>query len=859
MLPIRERKPLLQKQTAEAEQSTKLITEPLKPKSSAEDPALLFLLRTKTRTTLRPMRYDFSKTEKKWQARWKQQETFKTGEAPEKPKYYVLDMFPYPSGSGLHVGHLEGYTASDISARYRRSRGYNVLHPMGWDAFGLPAEQFAIKTGTHPSDTTQKNIANFKETLQAMGFSYDWSREINTTDPGYFQWTQWIFLKLHEMGLAYMSEVDVNWCVELRAVLANEEVEEKLADGLTVVRRPLRQWVLKITAYADRLLEDLDGLDWPENVKQMQRNWIGRSEGVEVDFELRCHRTMLRVYTTRPDTLFGATYLVISPEHAMAEKLATAQQLVAVKEYIAKAKLKTELERTGLQKDKTGVFTGSYAINPATGEPLPVWISDFVLTSYGTGAIMSVPAHDSRDWEFAKQYGLPIIEVVKSPHDVQQEVFEGKDSTVVNSSNNDISLNGLAFPEAFELMASWLEKKKAGKRKVNYRLRDWIFSRQRYWGEPIPIKHYPDGTLKPETSLPLMLPEVEAYQPTETGESPLANIPEWLNGTDENGPFRRETNTMPQWAGSCWYYLRFIDPHNSKLPVDPAKEAYWMNVDLYIGGAEHAVLHLLYARFWHKVLFDLKVVSTKEPFQRLFNQGMILGEDNEKMSKSRGNVIPADHVLQTYGADAVRLYEMFLGPLEQVKPWNTNGIEGVSRFLSRVWRLVWPEPEGTRADLSTLAPSPDLLRRMHKTIKKVAADTENLKFNTAIAEMMVFTNELHRTGESSRIAVETLLLLLAPYAPHLSEELWEALGHQESISLAPFPEFDPELAQDKEVTIAVQVNGKLRGSFTAAPGCPKEQLLNEAKALEGVKKFLEGVTIMKEIVVPDKLINFAVK
>jgi leucyl-tRNA synthetase len=805
------------------------------------------------------MRYDFSKTEKKWQARWKQQETFKTGEAPEKPKYYVLDMFPYPSGSGLHVGHLEGYTASDISARYRRSRGFNVLHPMGWDAFGLPAEQFAIKTGTHPSDTTQKNIANFKETLQAMGFSYDWSREINTTDPGYFRWTQWIFLKLHEMGLAYMSEVDVNWCVELRAVLANEEVEEKLADGLTVVRRPLRQWVLKITAYADRLLEDLDGLDWPENVKQMQRNWIGRSEGVEVDFELRCHRTMLRVYTTRPDTLFGATYLVISPEHAMAEKLATAQQLVAVKEYIANAKLKTELERTGLQKDKTGVFTGSYAINPATGEPLPVWISDFVLTSYGTGAIMSVPAHDSRDWEFAKRYNLPIIEVVKSPHDVQEAVFEGKESAALNSNNSEISLDGLAFPEAFALMASWLEKKKTGKRKVNYRLRDWIFSRQRYWGEPIPIKHYPDGTLKPETSLPLMLPEVEAYQPTETGESPLANIPEWLHGSDENGPFRRETNTMPQWAGSCWYYLRFIDPHNSDLPLDPQKEAYWMNVDLYIGGAEHAVLHLLYARFWHKVLFDIGVVSTKEPFQKLFNQGMILGEDNEKMSKSRGNVIPADKVLGEYGADAVRLYEMFLGPLEQVKPWNTNGIEGISRFLSRVWRLVWPEPEGPRAELPAEAPSPDILRRMHKTIKKVGEDTENLKFNTAIAEMMVFTNELHRTGESSREAIETLLLLLAPYAPHLSEELWEALGHPESISLVPFPQFDPELARDSEVTIAVQINGKLRGTFTAAPGTPKEQLLCEAKALESVQKFLEGVTIMKEIAVPDKLINFAVK
>ncbi len=805
------------------------------------------------------MKYEFSTIEKKWQASWQKHNTFATGKEADKPKYYVLDMFPYPSGTGLHVGHLEGYTASDITARYKRSCGYNVLHPMGWDAFGLPAEQFAIKTGTHPKTTTENNIRSFKETLQAMGFSYDWEREINTTDPGYFKWTQWIFLKLYDMGLAYMSEVDVNWCEELKTVLANEEVEEKIAEGYTVIRRPLRQWVLKITAYADRLIADLEELEWPENVKQMQRNWIGRSEGVNIDFELPCHKEKLRVYTTRPDTLFGATYLVISPEHPLAEKLATAQQLVEVKHYIGQAKLKTELERTGLQKEKTGVFTGSYAINPATNEPLPVWISDFVLTSYGTGAIMSVPAHDSRDWEFAKQYNLPIIEVIKSPHDVQEKVFEDKDSTCVNSSNSEITLDGLSFSESFERMASWLERKKVGERKVNYKLRDWIFSRQRYWGEPIPIKHYEDGTLRTETHLPLVLPEVEAYQPSSTGESPLANIPDWLYGSDEHGSFRRETNTMPQWAGSCWYYLRFIDPDNTGQLIDPEKERYWMNVDLYIGGAEHAVLHLLYAMFWHKVLFDIGVVSSKEPFKRLFNQGMILGEDNEKMSKSRGNVIPADHVLERYGADAVRLYEMFLGPLEQVKPWNTNGIEGVSRFLSKVWRLIYPEHEGPAASLTMEAMPDELLRRMHKTIKKVSEDTENLKFNTAIAEMMVFVNELQKAGCKNREAVETLLLLLAPYAPHISEELWEAIGHSVSISSEHFPSYDPQLVEDTVLTIAVQINGKLRGTFLAPAKSPKELLLAEAKKVESVLKFLEGQTIVREIVIPDKLVSFAVK
>ncbi len=805
------------------------------------------------------MKYEFSTIEKKWQAYWEKHNTFISGDNADKPKYYVLDMFPYPSGTGLHVGHLEGYTASDITARYKRSCGYNVLHPMGWDAFGLPAEQFAIKTGTHPKTTTENNIRSFKETLQAMGFSYDWQREINTTDPGYFKWTQWIFLKLYDMGLAYMSEVDVNWCEELKTVLANEEVEEKIAEGHTVVRRPLRQWVLKITAYADRLLADLEELEWPDNVKQMHRNWIGRSEGVNIDFELPCHKQKLRVYTTRPDTLFGATYLVISPEHPLAKKLATATQLILVKDYIRQATLKTELERTGLQKEKTGVFTGSYAINPATGKPLPVWISDFVLTSYGTGAIMSVPAHDSRDWEFAKQYDLPIIEVIKSPHNVQEKVFEDKDSVCVNSSNSEISLDGLKFCDAFENMASWLETHKLGERKVNFKLRDWIFSRQRYWGEPIPIKHYDDGSIRLETSLPLVLPEVEAYHPSSTGESPLANIPHWLFGTDEHGPFRRETNTMPQWAGSCWYYLRFIDPDNNVQLIDPEKERYWMNVDLYIGGAEHAVLHLLYARFWHKVLFDLGVVSSKEPFKKLFNQGMILGEDNEKMSKSRGNVIPADHVLERYGADAVRLYEMFLGPLEQVKPWNTNGIEGISRFLSKVWRLIYPE-NAMQAALLTDEEMPDeLLRRMHKTVKKVSEDTENLKFNTAIAEMMIFVNELHKTGCKNRNAIETLIIILAPYAPHIAEELWEAIGHNSSVNSRPFPLFDPNLVEDSLLTIAVQVNGKLRGTFIAPAKSQKETLLTEAKKVKSVIKFLEGQTIVREIVIPDKLVSFAVK
>ena len=805
------------------------------------------------------MKYDFTTIEQKWQAYWANHETFKTQDSSDKPKYYVLDMFPYPSGSGLHVGHLEGYTASDIMARLKRSKGFEVLHPMGWDAFGLPAEQYAIKTGTHPRVTTEANVKSFKDTLQRMGFSYDWSREINTTDLEYVKWTQWIFLKLYEKGLAYVDEVPVNWCEELKVVLANEEVDEKINDGYTVVRRPLRQWVLKITAYAERLLQDLELVDWPESIKEMQRNWIGKSIGAELDFHIQGSEHNLRIFTTRPDTVFGATYMVLSPEHPLLAEITTDQYKAELEAYQKLAQLKSDLERTGLQKQKTGVFTGAYAINPATGKAIPIWISDFVLMSYGTGAIMSVPAHDERDWEFAKKFNLPIIEVIKSPHSVQEAVFDGKDSVCVNSANEEISIDGLNYQEAFDKISDWFEQKGLGQRKVNYKLRDWVFSRQRYWGEPIPIKHYEDGSMRPELNLPLELPEVTAYEPSGTGESPLANIDSWLYGEDEHGKFRRETNTMPQWAGSCWYYLRFIDPKDPNALVDAGKEKYWMNIDLYIGGAEHAVLHLLYARFWHKVLYDVGVVSTKEPFQKLFNQGMILGEDNEKMSKSRGNVVPADDVLKNYGADAVRLYEMFLGPLEQVKPWSTNGIEGISRFLGKVWRLVYPNENDSVVQVND-SPMPEGIgKQMHKTIKKVGDDMAQLKFNTAISEMMIYTNELQKHKCTSREAIETLLVLLSSFAPHITEELWQALGHKESISFARFPEYDPQLAKDDVVTIAVQVNGKLRGTFEAAAGTDKQEVLTQAKTVESVARFIDGKTIVKEIVVPNKLVNLVAK
>jgi leucyl-tRNA synthetase len=813
------------------------------------------------------MKYNFSDIEKKWQQIWSEQQPFKTHEDPAKPKYYVLDMFPYPSGAGLHVGHLEGYTATDIVARYKRAKGFSVLHPMGWDAFGLPAEQYAIKTGTHPRLTTEENIRNFKSSLQRLGFSYDWSREINTTDTDYVKWTQWIFIKLYEKNLAYLAEIPVNWCVEEKTVLANEEVAEYEEKGLTVIRKPLRQWVLKITAYAERLLADLDELDWSESIKDMQRNWIGKSIGCEIQFEILGNET-LTIFTTRPDTIFGATYMVLSPEHPLVEKITTGAQQEVIKAYQVAAQKKSDLERSGLQKEKNGVFTGGYARNPATDQNIPIWIADYVLMSYGTGAIMAVPAHDERDYEFAtlmnREHSLntiDIVQVVASPNGETALPFISKEGICINSHKGDLNLNGLNFKEAFATAADYLESKNIGKRKVNYKLRDWVFSRQRYWGEPIPIKHYSNGTMTTEMRLPLTLPEVEKYEPSGTGESPLATMTEWLLGNDEQGHFRRETNTMPQWAGSCWYYLRFKDAHNTDVFVAPEKEKYWGMVDLYIGGAEHAVLHLLYARFWHKVLFDLGLVSTKEPFQKLFNQGMILGEDNEKMSKSRGNVVSVDSLLAEQGADAARLYEMFLGPLDQVKPWNTKGIEGISRFLGRVWRLVAKNHEDdsreTSIDDSEL--SAELKKILHKTIKKVGEDIEALRLNTAISAMMELTNALTKENCHSRHAIEPLLIMLSPFAPHLAEELWQAIGHTELIALTTFPTYDPALVKDDTATIAVQVGGKLRGTFDAPVGMSHDELIEQALKVDTVQKFLEGKEIIKKIVVPNKLVNLVVK
>ena len=678
--------------------------------------------------------------EKKWQDYWERNKTFKVLDDDTKPKYYVLDMFPYPSGAGLHVGHPEGYTATDIGARYKRMKGYNVLHPMGWDAFGLPAEQHALDTGQHPRDITVKNINNFRRQIKSLGFSYDWDREFSTTDPDYYKWTQWIFLQLYKRGLAYMAEVPVNWCPALGTVLANEEVIDGKSErgGHPVIRKPMRQWVLKITEYAERLLEDLEELDWPESIKEMQRNWIGKSEGAEVYFEVESFQdengdNRLVVFTTRPDTLFGATYCVIAPEHPWVDKITTPEYAEQVRAYKERAAQKSDLERTDLAKEKTGVFTGAYAINPVNGKRVPIWIADYVLATYGTGAIMAVPGHDQRDWEFAKKYDLPIVEVVKGG-DLSKEAYTG-DGEHVNSD----FLNGLNNEEAIKRMIEWLEQNGKGQKKVTYKLRDWLFSRQRYWGEPIPILHLEDGTMKPvpEDELPLLLPDVDEIRPTGTGESPLANVEEWVNTTDpETGlPARRETNTMPQWAGSCWYYLRFIDPHNDKEICSKELQEKWLPVDLYIGGAEHAVLHLLYARFWHKVLYDIGVVSTKEPFKKLVNQGMILGTNNEKMSKSRGNVINPDDIVEKYGADTLRMYEMFMGPLEATKPWNTSGVEGIYRFLSRVWRLYIDENTGqlnSKIVDSEEGVDPSFLKTWHRTIKKVTEDYENLRFNTAI-------------------------------------------------------------------------------------------------------------------------------
>ncbi len=804
-------------------------------------------------------KYEPKAIEPKWQKFWEDEHVFRAITGSSKPKYYCLDMFPYPSGAGLHVGHPEGYTATDITCRYKRMLGFNVLHPMGWDAFGLPAEQYAIQTGTHPSITTQKNVDNFRRQVKMLGFSYDWDREINTTDPDYYRWTQWIFLQLYKKGLAYVAEVPVNWCPALGTVLANEEVIDGKSErgGHPVIRKPMRQWMLKITAYADRLLKDLDLLDWPDGLKEMQRNWIGQSFGAEVDFKVPRIEQSIRIFTTRPDTLFGATYMVLSPEHALVPALTTDEQKVAVEAYRDQAARKSDMERTELSKEKTGVFTGSYAENPVNGKLIPIWISDYVLASYGTGAIMAVPAHDERDYAFATKFNLPKIEVV-SGGDISKEAYTG-DGLLVNSG----MLDGLSVPKAKEKIIEWLEGQKIGKGTINYRLRDWLFSRQRYWGEPFPVLYTDDGEilLEDESALPVKLPDVESYQPSGTGESPLATIPEFVNVTLPDGRHaRRETNTMPQWAGSCWYYLRYLDPKNPREFCSKEAEQYWMPVDLYVGGAEHAVLHLLYARFWHKVLFDIGVVSTPEPFMKLVNQGLILGEDGEKMSKSRGNVINPDGVVQDYGADSLRMYEMFMGPLESVKPWNTTGVEGVRRFLDRVWRLCISSADESDACLATDEdPSPELLRLMHKMVKKVTGDLEGMRYNTAISAMMEFCNELTRQKASSRILLETLVLCLSPFAPHIGEELWQRLGHKESLAYHAWPTYDESLCVDDTVTMAVQVNGKLRAQLELPKGIDQASAFAAARQNANVQKFIDGKTVVREVFVPNRLLGFVVK
>lgn len=805
--------------------------------------------------------YDHHAIEAKWQAYWEEQRPFRAQENPAKPKFYCLDMFPYPSGSGLHVGHLEGYTATDIVSRYKRMRGFNVLHPMGWDAFGLPAEQYAVKTGIHPAITTAQNIATFKQQMKRIGLSYDWERELSTTDPGYYRWTQWIFLQLFKRGLAYVAEVPVNWCPALGTVLANEEIVDGKSEvgGFDVIRKPMRQWVLKITAYADRLLDDLALVEWPPSTLEMQKNWIGRSIGAEVEFGIAGINGTIRIFTTRPDTLFGATYMVLAPEHPLVEVLTTASQRDAVNTYREAAARKSDLQRQELGKEKTGVFTGGYAVNPVNGERLPIWIADYVLMGYGTGAIMAVPAHDARDWAFAKTYSLPIREVI-SGGDVDKEAFvETEKGKVVNSTSPDgrFSIDGLTPVDAIPKITAWLEAKGKGRKSVNYKLRDWLFARQRYWGEPFPIL-WVDGESQPlpEEQLPLSLPETSNFKPSGTGESPLANLDGWLNVTANGKPARRETNTMPQWAGSCWYYLRFIDPKNSLQLVDPLKEKYWMPVDLYIGGSEHAVLHLLYSRFWHKVLFDIGVTSTPEPFKKLVHQGIVLGEDNQKMSKSRGNVVNPDEMIDRFGADAVRLYEMFMGPLEAMKPWSTRGVEGVTRFLERVWRLMVNEEGRLSNAVVSSAPTLEHQRILHQTIKKVTEDIEQLRFNTAISQMMVFTNEMTKAEQRPRSVIEPFVLLLSPFAPHLGEELWTLLGRSPSVSQQPWPTFDPALTVSNRLTIPIQINGKLRGKIETAIDATREEVERLAKT--EAAQWLQGKEPKKVVYVEKKLINFVV-
>lgn len=803
--------------------------------------------------------YNHKVVEKKWQKYWLENKTFKTGTDPEKPKYYVLDMFPYPSGKGLHVGHPEGYTATDIMARMKRAQGYNVLHPMGWDAFGLPAEQYALQTGNDPATFTDENISHFKKQLQALGFSYDWDREIKTTDPNYYKWTQWIFEQMYKMGLAYEAEVPVNWSPDLGTVVANEEVIDGKTErgGYPVYRRKMRQWMLKITAYADRLLDDLDDLDWPEPIKEMQRNWIGRSVGAEVTFKIKNSDKSFAVFTTRPDTLFGCSYTVLAPENELVKEITSPEQKEAVDAYIKSIESKSDLERTDLNKDKTGVFTGAYAINPVNGEEVPVWISDYVLATYGTGAVMAVPAHDERDYAFATKFDLPIKEVVEGG-DISKEAFAG-DGVHVNSD----FLNGLHNEDAKAKMVDWLTEKGVGEKKVNYKMRDWNFSRQRYWGEPIPVIHWEDGetTLVPEDELPLRLPKESNIKPSGTPESPLANLTDWVNVVDENGrKGKRETNTMPQWAGSSWYFLRYIDPHNDKALADPELLKKWMPVDLYIGGAEHATLHLLYARFWHKVLYDLGVVPTKEPFQKLYNQGLIL-KNHEKMSKSRGNVVNPDDVVDEYGADSLRTYEMFMGPLDASIDWDDNGPSGVKKFLDRVWRTFVNDLDLDPIPSEKITDENDgkLDKIYNETVKTVTEHFEELRFNTAISQMMVFMNACQKVDKIPREYAEGFVKLMAPVAPHMMEEIWHVFGHDESVQFAAWPTYDASKLVESTVEMAVTVNGKKRGNFQIAKDASREEAQAAATALPHVKEFLEGKEIKKVIVVPNKIVNIVAK
>jgi leucyl-tRNA synthetase len=801
------------------------------------------------------MSFDHQQIEKKWQRKWEQEKTFKTSEEKGKRKFYALDMFPYPSGAGLHVGHPEGYTATDILSRLKRMQGYNVLHPMGWDAFGLPAEQYALDTGNDPAEFTKKNIDNFRRQIKSLGFSYDWDREVNTTDPDYYKWTQWIFLQLFNKGLAYIDEVAVNWCPALGTVLANEEVIDGKSErgGHPVERRPMKQWMLRITAYADRLLEDLEELDWPESIKDMQRNWIGRSEGAEINFKIDGHNETFTVFTTRPDTLFGATYAVLAPEHALVEKITTDDQQDIIAAYLDKIKSKSDLERTDLSKEKTGVFTGAYAINPVNNEKMPIWIADYVLASYGTGAIMAVPGHDERDYEFAKKFTLPIVQVVAGGS-IENEAYT-EDGEHINSG----FLNGLNKTEAIQKAISWLEEQGIGSKKVTYRLRDWLFSRQRYWGEPIPIIHWEDGTMSavPEDQLPLTLPKTTEIKPSGTGESPLANIADWIIVVDPKTgkKGRRETNTMPQWAGSCWYYLRYIDPKNSQALASPEKLKEWLPVDIYIGGAEHAVLHLLYARFWHKFLYDIGVVPTKEPFQKLFNQGMILGENNEKMSKSKGNVVNPDDIVNSHGADTLRLYEMFMGPLDASIAWSTNGLDGARRFLDRIWRLFIEDNGALNPKIQTVEEAANLERTYHQTVKKVTEDLEGLHFNTAISQLMVFINDAYKSTVLPKKYLEGFVKLLSPICPHLAEELWEKLGHTDTVSYEAWPAYDESKLIDNEIEIVIQVNGKVKHKLTVPTGASKEVLEQIAMDDEKIKEQIEGKTVRKVITVPGKLVN----